>query len=167
MDLTSLLGPAAGGIIGLVGGIATGVLNFFQKKQDHAFRIEELKLNASLEQVKTAGEITLARERGAGEAFTASQNADASITGTSTWVANLRGFTRPGLTWFFTFALFALIVITLLAPEWLKDAPPLLAYSINMVTDTCGMCVAWWFGSRAVEKQARTWGNIDASASVK
>jgi len=36
-----------------------------------------------------------------------------------------------------------------------------------MITDTTGMMIAWWFGSRQIEKQARTWGNSAASASVK
>ncbi len=167
-SLAELIGNVStGGILGIVGGIGTGLLNYFKQKQEHAFKIEEMKLGASLEQVKTAGNIALAREQGAAIAFAGSQAADAAITGTSTWVANLRGFTRPGLTWLFVFALFAIIAVSIFMPDWLAEAPPLLSFGVEMVVDTTGMMIAWWFGSRQIERQSRTWGNKDASASVQ
>lgn len=165
--LTDILGNASsGGLVGLVGGLATGVLNYFKQKQEHSFKIEEMKLGASLQAAKTAGDIALAREAGAAAAFTASQDADASITGTSTWVADLRGFTRPGLTWFFTFALFTIITVSAFVPDWLAEAPPLVSFGVTMITDTTGMMIAWWFGSRQIEKRMTVWGNKNANASV-
>lgn len=165
--LADILGNASsGGIVGLVGGITSGVLNYFQTKQERAFKLEEMKLAAQLNAAKTAGDIALAREAGAAEALTTSQRADLATT-TSGWVSNLRGFTRPGLTWCFTLALFTIIIVSVFAPNWLQDAPPLLEFGVTMITDTTGMMIAWWFGSRQIEKQARTWGNATASASVR
>ena len=150
--ITELLTNASsGGLIGTVGGIATGVLNYFKTRQEHAFRIEEMKLGASLAAAKTAGDIALTREAGAASA---------------TWVSDLRGFTRPGLTWFFTFALFAIIATSLLNPKWLAEAPALLTFGITMVADTTGMMIAWWFGSRQIEKHLTRWGSTNANASV-
>lgn len=167
-SLAELIGNVStGGLVGLLGGLGTGLLNYFKQKQEHAFKIEEMKLAASLRQVEVAGEITLAREKGAADAFANSQAADAAITGTSTWVANLRGFTRPGLTWLFVFALFAIIAVSIWMPDWLAEAPQLLSFGVEMVVDTTGMMIAWWFGSRQIERQSRTWGNKDASASVR
>ena len=57
-SLANLIGNiSTGGILGLVGSIGSGVLNYFQTKQAHGFKIEEMKLGASLEQVKTAGQL--------------------------------------------------------------------------------------------------------------
>ena len=168
MSITDLLGNlSTGGILGAVGGIATGVLNYFKTKQEHSFKIEEMKLGASLQAAQTAGDIALAREKGAADAFTSSQNADAAITNTSTWVADLRGFTRPGLTWLFTFATFGIITASGFAPNWLEAAPPLVAFGVTMVIDTTGMMIAWWFGSRQIEKHLARWGNENANASVQ
>jgi len=165
--LADILGNASsGGIVGLIGGITGGVLNYFQSKADRAFKLEEMKLTATLNAAKTAGDIALAREAGAASAFTTSQKADLA-TQSSGWVSNLRGFTRPGLTWFFTIALFTIISVSVFAPTWLLDAPPLLEFGVTMITDTTGMMIAWWFGSRQIERQTRSWGNSAASASVK
>lgn len=38
---------------------------------------------------------------------------------------------------------------------------------VTMITDATGMMIAWWFGSRQIEKQTRARGNSTASASVK
>lgn len=157
---------SSGGIVGLVGGVATGVLNYFKTKQEHSFRIEEMKLSATIDAAKTAGDIALAREAGAASAFTSSQQADAAIGTTSLWVANMRGFTRPGLTWLFVLALFSIILTSVFLPDWLSEAPPLVDFGVTMVIDTTGMMIAWWFGSRQIEKHMTRWGNSTASASV-
>jgi len=168
MNLADLIGNVStGGALGIVGSLGSGILNYFQTKQEHGFKIEEMKLGASLEQVKTAGELAVARESNAGQAFTASQNADASIAGASSWVSNLRGATRPLLTWVFTFASFAIVAATVFIPDWLVEAPPLLTVGIGMVLDMTGMMISWWFGSRQIEKHMTRWGNNDASASVQ
>jgi len=166
-SLANLIGNiSTGGILGLVGSIGSGVLNYFQTKQAHGFKIEEMKLGASLEQVKTAGQLAVAREDNAGKAFTASQQADAAIKGASGWVANLRGSTRPLLTWTFCMGTFIIIAMSAFLPQWLVDAPPLVELGISMVVDMTGMMIAWWFGSRQLEKCQTRWGNKDASASV-
>lgn len=167
MNIADMIGNiSTGGALGIIGALGSGVLNYFQTKQEHGFKIEEMKLGSSLKQVETAGQLAIAREDNAGKAFTASQTADASISGTSPWVANLRGATRPLLTWVFTFASFAIVAATLFFPQWLVSAPPMLTVGIGMVLDMTGMMISWWFGSRQIEKHMTRWGNSDASASI-
>lgn len=166
-SIANLIGNiSTGGILGVVGSLGSGILNYFQSKQEHGFKIEEMKLGASLEQVKTAGQLAVNREENAGKAFVASQKADASIQNTSSWVSNLRGATRPLLTWTFCLATFVVIIMSAILPEWLVDAPPLVQFGITMVVDMTAMMISWWFGSRQIEKHMTRWGNTDASASV-
>ena len=46
------------------------------------------------------------------------------------------------------------------------NVPALLTFGITMVADTTGMMIAWWFGSRQIEKHLTRWGSTNANASV-
>lgn len=169
MNLSDLfLGSAGGGVLGILGGIATGVLSYFQKKQDHAFRLDELRLTSSLRQGELAGELAKAREQGASEAFTESVRADGRLTGEWRWVTSLRAFTRPGLTWYFTLLQTAIILLHLFGLFDLRTIEdPIIQSGVMTVFGTTGMMIAWWFGQRQMDKSAVSWGNKDTGASLK
>ncbi len=168
MNLTDiLLGSASGGALGILGGIANGILHFFQKKQDNAFQLEHLKLSSSLRMGELAGELASKREQGAADAFTASINADGRLRGEHKWVTSLRAFTRPGLTWYFVLmatAIMALYLLGVVALDSITD--PILQYGVVTVFNTMVMMISWWFGQRQMDKAAISWGNRDTNAHL-
>ena len=169
-----LVGASGGGLLGVLGGVATGVLNFFQKKQDNAFAIEMKKqeretekLLGDLRQAQTAGDIAKLREQGAGDAFTESQRSGNRESNSYRLVNAVRDGTRPALTWYFTGLTTYIVVASSmgwLVLETLTD--PLLQYAIVTVVNTTSMMIAWWFGQRQIDKVTLSWGNKSAGAKV-
>lgn len=175
MNLSDIiLGASGGGALGLLGGVATGVLNFFQKKQDNAFALqmkredrETAKLLGDLKQAEIAGDLAKVREQGAGDAFTESQRAGNRDSTSYKFVNALRDGTRPALTWYFTLLTTYIVVASSmgwLVVENLTD--PLLQYAVVMVINTTSMMIAWWFGQRQIDKVTLSWGNKSAGAKV-
>ena len=160
MDWTSILGNvASGGLLGLLGTAFGEVAGFFRRKQEHSQFIERTRLEGELNAAKTSGEIAVARERGAADAFTASQRAEFALRGEHRWVTSFRAFTRPGLTWT---ALFITFYFGIFPPS----AEPGITLSMAVSTYS-GMMIAWWFGQRAIDKTSMRFGNSAASASVQ
>lgn len=168
MDITSLLvSGASGGLLGLLGSVSSGIMGFFQKKQDYAFELERLKLTSSLRQGELAGELAKAREQGAADAFTASINAEGRLKGEWKWVTSLRAFTRPGLTWHFTYAELAIVFMHLFGIfDVMAVTDPIIQFGIMTVFTSASMMQAWWFGQRSMDKAAIFWGNKDTGATV-
>lgn len=159
MDLTSLLGNvASGGVLGLVGTLFSGVLSYFQAKQQHGFRMDEMQLEAQVSAAQAAGQVAVAREAGAAAAFTGSQAAEASIGATYPWVNAVRALTRPVLTLLY-------IVLTAIIFFTTADAT-MKQFVIENIVWTGSGCTVWWFGSRQLDKSSLTWGNKTAGASV-
>ncbi len=148
----------SGGALGLLGNAINEVLGFFKRKQEHSQWLERAKLQGELDAHKTAGELAVAREKGAGEAFTASQNAESSLKGEAKWVTSFRAFTRPGLTW-----------AGLLASIYFGIFPPFSEAAqeiVQMVQLYTGMMIAWWFGQRAMDRTQTTWSSGQFKGSV-
>lgn len=162
MSWTDILGNvASGGLLGIVGNLASFGMDFFRRKQEHGQRIELLKLEADVRHAAVAGGIAVARERGAAEAFAASQQAEGGLRGEHKWATTLRAATRPGLTWM-TGA--ASVFLAFFPPT--SEAGQLFALSVNA---HFGMMAAWWFGQRSIDKSTTAWGagTIRASVSSK
>ncbi len=168
-----ILNASTGGVLGLLGGLATGVLNFFQTKQANAHQLlmkkeerEMATLIGNIRQAEFAADFAKLREQGAADAFTESQRA--GNRGRSHWLVDaLRDSTRPLLTWFFTFLTTWLIVAT--GMGWLvmeNVTDPLLQYSAVACVNTTMMMHAWWFGQRQIDKVSISWGNRTVGASV-
>lgn len=158
MDWTSILGNvASGGLLGLLGTGVNFALGYFQRKQEHTQRVEMLKLEADVTAAKTAGDVAVARESGAANAFTASQQAEASIGRSYRWVEAVRGLTRPFLT----------VLLILLATILRYSADEATkAYIDQNIIVTAVAAVTWWFGQRQLDRQTTSWGNKTAGASV-
>jgi len=159
MDWTTILGNvASGGVLGLLGTAFGEVAGYFRRKQEHSQFIERTRLEGELHAAKTSGDIAVARERGAAEAFTESQRAESALRGEHRWVTSFRAFTRPGLTW-----------MALLFTFFFGICPPTTEPGITLamtVGTYSGMMIAWWFGQRAVDKTSMRFGNSTASAAI-
>lgn len=159
MDWLSLLGSTAtGGILGMVGSIAGEALKFVNRREDHRQRVELLKLEAEMRAAGTAGDIAVARERGAADAFVESQRAESSVRGEHRWATTYRAITRPSLT---HLGLLASIAFATWPPT--SEVGQLLAMTVQAYT---GMMIAWWFGQRQLDRGSIQFGNQTASASV-
>ena len=173
-----LLGTVAtstpwGQALGLVGGLASGVLGYFQKKQDRvhelAMKAEDMKLliaSANVNQAALAGELAKLREQGAAQAFTASIDADAKLPRSYRWIDAFRAITRPGLTWYFTvsFTCMAMAVLCGWAGSLFDSA--LAVFIFTTAANMMQMCVTWWFGQRQIERMTTEWGNKMVNAKV-
>jgi hypothetical protein len=165
--------PIFSSAFGIVGSLANGVLSYFQRKQDHAFAIEEGKLKleqmtlqGNIDQAKLAGILASDRERNAGEAFTASQVSQATAHRGARWSATLSESTRPLLTWFYQ--VFLLVIAACIMAGWAVESVenPILQFIIISGVNTASMTVSWWFGQRQLDKVAVQWGNRQVNARV-
>ena len=165
MNWTEILGNvASGGLLGLLGTGVNFALGFFQRRQEHAQRIEwareereTLALQGQLAAAQTAGDLAVARERGAADAFTASLQAEARIGRSYRWVDAVRALTRPGLT---------LLLVLLAAVLRYSADEATRAYIDQNIIVTAVAAVTWWFGQRQLDRQTTTFGNQTAGASV-
>ena len=145
--LETLLSAAGGGIFGLIG---SGVKLFMaykdrKLKNEHEVNMaKETRLNMSMEieLAKSQGAIDLELQESDADAkgLQAAINAESSITDTSQWVADLRGSTRPFLTYSLVIGSFVIIVASPNNPwtnEW-------VFMSMTAVT--------FWFGDRPLKK---------------
>jgi hypothetical protein len=158
MNWTDILGNvASGGLLGLLGTGVNFALSYFQRRQEHAQRVEMLRLEADVHAAKTAGDVAVAREQGAAGAFVASQQAEAQIGRSYLWVEAVRALTRPGLT------LLLVILATIL--RYSADTAT-RAYIDQNIIVTAVAAVTWWFGQRQLDRSTTSWGNKTAGASV-
>jgi hypothetical protein len=165
MNWTDILGNvASGGVLGLLGTAVNFGLGYFQKKQEHRQRLEwaveereTLKIKGQLQAAQTAGDVAVARERGAADAFTASQVAEQRLPRSYQWVAAVRELTRPGLT---------LLLVSLAAFMRFSADDATRAYIDQNIVVTAVAAVTWWFGQRQLDRSTSTWGNATAGASV-
>jgi hypothetical protein len=158
MNWTDILGNvASGGLLGLLGTGVNFALGYFQRRQEHAQRVEMLRLEADVHAARVAGDVAVAREQGAAGAFVASQQAEAQIGRSYRWVEAVRALTRPGLT------LLLVILATIL--RYSADTAT-RAYIDQNIIVTAVAAVTWWFGQRQLDRGSITWGNKTTGASV-
>jgi uncharacterized membrane protein YraQ (UPF0718 family) len=179
--MASILELAANPLLsGLTGGllsIGTGVLQFFQKKQDNAHQLllkdkerELLQLTANLDAARLAGALAQAREVGASAAFVASIENEGRIRGEHKTITSLRASVRPVLTYVYQAAFFITIGTAILAwfKAWVPEASiePLVQFGVVSIVNTATLTISWYFGQRAQDRVSVAWGNTQAGASV-
>lgn len=159
MNWTDIIGNAAtGGALGLLGNALSFGMSYFKDKQAHGFKISEMQLQAQVDAARTAGEVAVSREKGAGEAFTASIDAEAALRTESKWVTDGRSCVRPVLT---------LLLIFLSAILWFTtDDKGLREYIATNIVVASVAATTWWFGQRAQDRATIAWGNSTAGARV-
>jgi hypothetical protein len=155
MNWTDIIGNvASGGLLGLVGNVASFGMNWFKSKQEFEHQTKMLQLQSEAKTAEAASAIAVAREQGAAAAFTASIQAEGLISGEHKWAKTFRAITRPGLTWA---GLVSSIICGLFSIE--ND----LVMATNIYT---GMMISWWFGQRQIEKSSIRWGSGITKGSV-
>lgn len=169
--------PILSAALGGVGALANGILGFFQKREDNKFQLLRMdkerdlaQMMANIEETRQAGLLAALREKGAGDAFTASVEADGKIRGEHRWASTFRAITRPGLTWLYQILFFALAAVALLAwfNAWVatSDLVPVVQYLVIAAINSATMTLSWWFGQRQMDKLSTSWGNRTSGASV-
>ena len=145
MDWLSLITGGAGGLIGVLGNCVNTWMAMKQQKlqQDYELAKIPLQLNADLERAKSA--VAVEVEKGAGAAFTASQEADRATGRESQWVLNLRSLVRPT-------CLFLLFVGVIALVTSGKATDSMLDYIIQNIVTDFSMALSWYFGARASDK---------------
>jgi len=127
------------------------VLGFFQKKQDHKNRLEELKLQGELAQMGVMNDIQKLDKQAE---MAETQALYGFANPKSGFAAGLSASVRPVITYLF-FALFlavkAVIILKVMEEggEW-KDAVPLLFDDESQALFSA--IIAFWFGQRSVAK---------------
>lgn len=155
LDWSSLIGSVAGGgLLGLAGNALSLGLNIWKAKVEHRQQVELLTLQSEAKTAEAASAIAVAREQGAAAAFTASIQADGTISGEHRWAKTFRAVTRPGLTWT------GLLVAAICALAGI-DNP-----ATQLLDAYTGMMLAWWFGQRAIDRSTLTWGSKIATGRV-
>lgn len=139
--LELLLSAGGGGLFGIVGSIAKKFGDYKMKKLElsHALSMaaeERQNMQMEMELTKVQGKIDLELAESHADALglQAAINAEASITGASQWVTNLRGSVRPILT----YALAGLSI----SMVWLSPQNPWNNDVIFMAMTAVG----FWFG---------------------
>lgn len=135
--LATLSSGGLGAIVGSVGGIAEKV---WSKKLDTELKVKEWghienmhQLQLDADEQKNSHELSITNAQGDWAALGQSIKAEASTSGASQWVNNVRALVRPILT---------LSVLTLAAFD-----PSFM----NLAT----LAISWWFGSRGVAEGTR------------
>ena len=140
----SLLSAAGGGLFGLVGAGFTKIVGYFEQKQQLAHAIQmaaEDRLNMEMEitlaQAKGVIDLELQESEQDAKNLQTAINAEASITGTSQWVADMRGSLRPILT-------YSLVACAVAMSVWAAKDNPFTNEIIFLATTA----TTFWFGSR-------------------
>lgn len=145
MDFSTLLAGPLGGILGLAGAIFQKWVAMKEARQNHEFKMEELKLASQIDLQKADIAFRQTIEEKNAESFTEAIRAQAALKPTGVVLGVLSLF-RPGLT-------LALWISSTAMAIYYRDALPELMNFI--ITSTFGMfsiAVGYWFGVRTEEK---------------
>lgn len=146
--LDTLLNVGTGGVFGLIGAGVTKFADFKNNKLKFAHEVAmagQERENMTLEMglAKVRGEIDLELEESRADAISLSTaiEAESKITGTSQWVADLRGSTRPFLT-------YGLCMAAVAMSSYNPQNP-----MNNEIIFMASTAVTFWFGSRPSSKK--------------
>lgn len=138
----------SGGIFGLVGSLFGGVLQYFQRSQEQAFKKETwdhekdlLRLNMEAAKTQTDNELAIVSQAGRMEGMNTSIQMQGKAGSSYKWVNAIRSLFRPFLTT-------ALIYVSYLLFKHTDD-PELHNYIVMSLVFATSTAIVWWFGDRA------------------
>lgn len=149
--LDAVTNVASGGVLGLVGTIGSGVVSIFQAKNQYTHDEHMADLNLKLVAAQSdaasrlsADQLKTMSEQQAGQAFTASQVAGGQINNVNPVIAGILSLWRPLLT-------SALTALSVYLYQTTTDLE-MKAFIIKVSVQSWSMALAWWWGSRQIEK---------------
>lgn len=160
-DWSALLGTAAsagtGGLLGLLGmGVSTiaGIFHSREvraaKREESQARLAEISATRDMTREQAEAAFRLQKEKGEGEGFVASINADMNATGASDRVQDIKALQKPAiLAYLATFQLIALI-----ASFWLTDGAEIRWAIVNANVALFSMVISWHHGQRQIGQGA-------------
>ena len=146
--LETLINVGSGGLFGLIGAGFTKYMGWKQQKLqlEHDLKMaaeerQNIAMEMELAQIKGTIDLELQESENDAKALQSALAHDAAITGTSQWVADLRGSLRPILT-------YGLVICAVLMTSFLQNNP-----HNDSVLFLATTAVTFWFGSRPPSKK--------------
>lgn len=146
--IDTLLSVGTGGLFGLIGAGVTKFADFKLSKMKFAHEAimakegrEDMRLEIDLANTRGAIDLELEESQADAIGLATAIKAEAAITGTSQWVADLRGSTRPFLTYGLCMAAIAMSASN-------PDNP-----MNNEIIFMASIATTFWFGSRPASKR--------------
>ena len=151
--ITTLLGS----LIGFGGSAIPSIIDIFKQKSDNKQELAKIKLQAELRAQGMDFDLQMYEKQGADKEHERLIAHDIAITKSGGFIGGLQRSVRPVITYAF-FGLFATIQIVMLM-EAIKTGQPFdQAIQLLWTNETQGIfasIIAFWFGSRALEKNRK------------
>lgn len=161
MVLSSLI---SGSVLGILGSVGTGVLDYFKQKEKNKHELAMMGAQKALIEAQGANAVSLEAAKNFGKSHDSDEaryvNKEA-ITGWLGLLFNflmvlvdfLRGWTRPGMTWYFVLAS-TVVCLWSFERAGVDDAflKKIVEVSIATLLELTGVCVTWWFGARGIQR---------------
>lgn len=151
------MGGLLGTLVGLGGSIIPSITDIFSKRQEQKFEIQKMEAQAKLVQAGYTHEMAKLDAEASDREHQRLIEHDIAINSGTGFMSNLQKSVRPVITYSF-FILFATVEISLLHQALQLDMPLDQALASLWDEDTkaiWGAVIAFWFGSRAIEKSKR------------
>lgn len=160
MVLSSILGGSA---LGFLGSAVTGVIDYLKQKEQNKHQLAMLQAQKDLVNAQGANAVSLENAKNFGisnendQATYFKGQIPSGVTGIilsflMIFVDFLRGFTRPGITWFLIIATTLLGVEALSQTEFTPEFITGISHAvIGMLLDLVSLCVGFWFGGKTVK----------------
>lgn len=143
-----------GSLLGFTGSVIPAITDHFAKKQEHKFELAKMEKHAELLRAGYDQEMKMYQQRAEDDEHARLVQHDIALTKNRTFIGALQASVRPVITYSF-FILFAVVEISLLTQALQMDLPLDQAIATLWDEDTkaiWGAVIAFWFGSRAIEK---------------
>jgi len=148
MDLSTLLAGPLGGVLGLGGAIFQKWLSMKEAKDNHAMKMEELKVVSQIDLQKADINLRQTTEETNGVLFGKAIDAQAALRTSSSIVTDIISLFRPGLT------LALWVSSTVLSVCYRNEQPELMNFIITSTFGMFSISVGYWFGVRTEYKMA-------------
>jgi hypothetical protein len=148
MDLSTLLAGPLGGVLGLGGAIFQKWLSMKEAKDNHAMKMEELKVVSQIDLQKADINLRQTTEETNGVLFGKAIDAQAALRPSSSIVTDIISLFRPGLT------LALWVSSTVLSVCYRNEQPELMNFIITSTFGMFSISVGYWFGVRTEYKMA-------------
>jgi len=153
MAIGTILGSIfSGGAVGLLGGIGSGVFDYFKTKEANKHELAVMAAQKDLAMTAATSATLLESIKLMGASY---EHDKATYEGAG-WQDSVRAMIRPILVFLLTGLSIYLTWISVNNMELSGEVTNAIAqYSVFTCLDLCAMAIAWYFGNRGMEKVNR------------